>query len=247
MTIEIYADGADFDGIMKAAENPRVTGFTTNPTLMKQAGIDNYELFAKNTIRSLAEKRPGTNISLEVFADDTDGMYLQAKKIASWGEEAGYDVFVKIPVTNTKGEPNYGLIRLLNEEGVKVNVTAVFTPNQTHNILENITNPDVPVIISIFSGRVADTLRNPVTWTKQCIGEAKSKQAEFNKIKFLWASCREIYHLQMADEAGCDIITMLHDQIKKLNLQGKNLTDFSKETVQMFYNDAVASGYRIEV
>lgn len=247
MTIEIYADGADFEGIMKAAENPRVTGFTTNPTLMRQAGIDNYELFAKNTIRSLAEKRPGTNISLEVFADDTDNMYLQAKKIASWGEECNYDVFVKIPVTNTKGEPNYGLIRLLNEEGVKVNVTAVFTPNQTHNILENITNPDVPVIISIFSGRVADTLRNPVTWTKQCVGEAASKSAQFDKIKFLWASCREIYHLQMADEAGCDIITMLHDQIKKLNLQGKNLSDFSKETVQMFYNDAKASGYRIEV
>jgi transaldolase len=245
--IEIYADGADFDGIMKAAENPRVTGFTTNPTLMKQAGITDYELFAKNTIRSLAEKRPGTNISLEVFADDTNNMYLQAKKIASWGAECNYDVFVKIPVMNTKGEPNYGLIRLLNEEGVKVNVTAVFTPNQTHNIIENITNPDVPVIISIFSGRVADTLRNPITWTKQCIGESNNKPAEFDKIKFLWASCREIYHLQMAEAAGCDIITMLHDQIKKLNLQGKDLTKFSQETVEMFYNDAVASGYRIEV
>lgn len=245
--IEVYADGADFDGILKAAENPRVTGFTTNPTLMRQAGIDNYEMFAKNIIRTLADKRPGTNISLEVFADDTDGMYLQAKKIASWGEEAGYDVFVKIPVTNTKGEPNYGLIRLLNEENVKVNVTAVFTPNQTHNVLEAILNPNCPVIISIFSGRVADTLRNPVTWTKQCISEAMDKPEEFNKIKFLWASCREIYHLQMADEAGCDIITMLHDQIKKLDLQGKDLVKFSQETVQMFYNDAQASGYRIEI
>ena len=245
--IEVYADGADFEGIMKAAENPRVTGFTTNPTLMRQAGIDNYELFAKNTIRSLAEKRPGTNISLEVFADDTDNMYLQAKKIASWGTECNYDVFVKIPVTNTKGEDNYGLIRLLNEEGVKVNVTAVFTPNQTHNILENITNPDVPVIISIFAGRIADTLRDPVVWTKQCIGEAMDKPEEFNKIKFLWASCREIYHLHMAESAGCHIITMLHDQIKKLNLEGKDLEEFSRETVQMFYNDAQASGYRIEV
>jgi transaldolase len=245
--IEIYADGADFEGILKAAENPRVTGFTTNPTLMRQAGITNYENFARSIIDKLAFLRPGTNISLEVFADDTDNMYLQAKKIAEWGKQYNYDVFVKIPVTNTLGEPNYGLIRLLNEEGVKVNVTAVFTPNQTHNILEHINNPDVPVIISIFSGRVADTLRNPVTWTKQCIGEANNKPAEFDKIKFLWASCREIYHLQMADEAGCHIITMLHDQIKKLNLQGKNLTDFSKETVQMFYNDAKASGYRIEV
>lgn len=245
--IEIYADGADFDGILKAAENPRVTGFTTNPTLMKQAGVTNYELFAKDIISALKLRRPGTNISLEVFADDTYGMYLQAKKIASWGKEAGYDVFVKIPVTNTKGEPNYGLIRLLNEEGVKVNVTAVFTPNQTHNVLEAILNPEVPVIISIFSGRVADTLRNPVTWTKQCISEAMDKPEEFTKIKFLWASCREIYHLHMAESAGCDIITMLHDQIKKLDLQGKDLTKFSQETVQMFYNDAQASGYRIEV
>ena len=245
--IEVYADGADFDGILKAAENPRVTGFTTNPTLMKQAGITDYEEFAHNIISALVQKRPGTNISLEVFADDTDSMYLQAKKIASWGDFYNYDVFVKIPVTNTKGEPNYGLIRLLNEEGVKVNVTAVFTPDQTRNILENITNPDVPVIISIFSGRIADTLRDPVVWTKQCIGEAMDKPAEFDKIKFLWASCREIYHLHMAELAGCHIITMLHDQIKKLNLANKDLTQFSKETVQMFYNDAVASGYRIDV
>lgn len=245
--IEVYADGADFDGILKAAENPRVTGFTTNPTLMRQAGVDNYELFAKNIIRTLAEKRPGTNISLEVFADDTDGMYLQAKKIASWGKEAGYDVFVKIPVTNTLGEPNYGLIRLLNEEGVKVNVTAVFTPEQTRNVLEAIVNPNADVIISIFAGRIADTLVNPVHWTKQCIGEAMDKPEEFDKIKFLWASCREQYHLVMAESAGCHIITMLHDQIKKLNLQGKDLTKFSQETVQMFYNDAQASGYRIEV
>jgi len=245
--IEVYADGADFDGILKAAENPRITGFTTNPTLMKQAGVTNYELFAKDIISALKLRRPGTNISLEVFADDTNGMYEQAKKIASWGEEAGYDVFVKIPVTNTKGEPNYGLIRLLNEEGVKVNVTAVFTPNQVHNILENIVNPDADVIISIFAGRIADTLRNPVTWTKQCIGEANNKPAHFDKIKFLWASCREQYHLIMADQAGCHIITMLHDQIKKLDLQGKDLVKFSQETVQMFYNDAKASGYRIEV
>lgn len=245
--IEVYADGADFDGIMKAAENPRVTGFTTNPTLMRQAGIDNYELFAKNTIRSLAEKRPGTNISLEVFADDTDNMYLQAKKIASWGEECNYDVFVKIPVTNTKGEGNYGLIRLLNEEGVKVNVTAVFTPKQTQDILENITNPDVPVIISIFSGRIADTLRDPVVWTRWCVDKAADMPEGFNKIKFLWASCREQYHIVMAEDAGCDIITMLHDQIKKLSLANKDLDVFSKETVQMFYNDAQASGFRIDV
>jgi transaldolase len=245
--IEIYADGADWDGILKAADNPRVTGFTTNPTLMRQAGIDNYELFAKNIIRTLAEKRPGTNISLEVFADDFDGMYAQAKKIASWGEEVGYDVFVKIPVMNTEGKPNYSLVYRLNKEKVKVNITAVFTPNQCREVLESITYSEVPVIISIFSGRIADTQRDPVRWTKQCIAEAIDKPAEFDKIKFLWASCREIYHLSMAEQAGCHIITMLHDQIKKLNLQGKDLHKFSQETVEMFYNDAKASGYRIEI
>lgn len=243
--IEVYADGADWDGILKAAENPRVTGFTTNPTLMKQAGITDYEKFAKDIIKELSIRRPGTNISLEVFADDYDGMYEQALKIASWGKQENYDVFVKIPVMSTKGLPNYELIRNLNADGVKVNVTAVFTPVQTQCILEHITNPNTDVIISIFAGRIADTLRDPVTWTKQCVGEAMDKPAEFNKIKFLWASCREIYHLHMAELAGCHIITMLHDQINKLNLANKDLTKFSQETVQMFYNDAVKSGYKI--
>lgn len=245
--IEVYADGADYNGILKAAENPRVTGFTTNPTLMRQAGVVDYEQFAKNVISELSTRRPGTNISLEVFADDTNGMYEQAKKIASWGKELKYDVFVKIPITNTKGVPNYDLIRSLNEEGVKVNVTAVFTPSQTRGVLDAITRPDVPVIISIFSGRIADTLRDPVVWTKQCVAEAMDKPAEFDKIKFLWASCREIYHLHMAELSGCQIITMLHDQINKLKLANKDLEQFSKETVQMFYNDAQASEYRIEV
>jgi transaldolase len=243
--IEVYADGADWDGILKAAENPRVTGFTTNPTLMKQAGITDYEKFAKDIIKELSIRRPGTNISLEVFADDYDGMYEQALKIDSWGRQFNYDVFVKIPVMSTKGLPNYELIHNLNADSVKVNVTAVFTPVQTQCILEHITNPNTDVIISIFAGRIADTLRDPVTWTKQCIGEAMDKPAEFNKIKFLWASCREIYHLHMAELAGCHIITMLHDQIAKLNLTNKDLTKFSQETVQMFYNDAVKSGYKI--
>lgn len=243
--IEVYADGADFNGILKAAENPRVTGFTTNPTLMKQAGITDYEEFAHRIISALSQKRPGTNISLEVFADDYDNMFDQAKKIASWGDFYKYDVFVKIPVMSTNGMPNYELIRDLNADGVKVNVTAVFTPVQTQCILEHITDPNTDVIISIFAGRIADTLRDPVTWTKQCVGEAMDKPAEFNKIKFLWASCREIYHLNMAELAGCHIITMLHDQIAKLNLANKDLTKFSQETVQMFYNDAVKSGYKI--
>ena len=244
MTIEIYADGADFDGILKAAENPRVMGFTTNPTLMKQAGVTNYELFAHDVISALKLRRPGTNISLEVFADDTENMYKQAKKIASWGDQYEYDVFVKIPVTNTKGIGNYDLIGRLNEEGVKVNVTAVFTQYQTRYILDALKTP-TPIIISIFSGRIADTLRDPIGYTKQCVREAMDLDESFN-VKFLWASCREQYHKHMAEDAGCNIITMLHSQIDKLNLAGKDLEIFSKETVQMFYNDAKASGFRID-
>ena len=244
--IEIYADGADWDGILKAAENPVVKGFTTNPTLMKQAGITNYEKFARDIILKLKQTRPDTNISLEVFADEQDEMYVQAKKIASWGEEAEYDVFVKIPVTNTKGIPNYSLINKLNSEGVKVNVTAVFTQDQTAKIIESLTTT-TPVIISIFAGRIADTMKDPVAHTYKCISESWALEPEqINSVKFLWASCREQYHLAMAEHAGCHIITMLHDQIKKLNLIGKDLEQFSQETVQMFYNDAVKSGYRID-
>lgn len=246
--IEIYADGADFDGIMKAATNPEITGFTTNPTLMKAAGITDYEKFAKNVIFNLSERRPGTNLSLEVFADENGAMYDQARKIASWGEEANYDVFVKIPVTNTKKLPNYELINILNQENIKVNVTAVFTANQTYNILESVTNSDCPLIISIFAGRIADTLRDPSLYTMMCIAQKDYfKKETVKNVKFLWASCRELYHLKMAQEAKCDIITMLHDQINKLSLEGKDLEEFSVETVKMFYNDAVASGYRIEV
>lgn len=244
--IEIYADGADYDGILKAAENPVVKGFTTNPTLMKQAGITDYEKFARDIILKLKQTRPDTNISLEVFADEQDEMYVQAKKIASWGEEAGYDVFVKIPVTNTKGVPNYSLINKLNSEGVKVNVTAVFTQDQTAKIIECLSTT-TPVIISIFAGRIADTMKDPVAHTYKCISESWNLEPEqLESVKFLWASCREQYHLAMAQHAGCNIITMLHDQIKKLNLIGKDLEEFSQETVQMFYNDAIKSGYRID-
>jgi transaldolase len=246
MNIEIYADGADYKGIIEAAKNEKITGFTTNPTLMKQAGISDYEGFARRIITDLKTMRPGTNISLEVFADDVEGMYAQAKKIAAWGKKADYDVYVKIPITNTHGESNAGLVRLLNEEGVKVNVTAVFTPEQTKGILENI-NTNTPIIISIFAGRIADTLRDPVHSTRDCVNQTWNFEPKnMENVKFLWASCREQYHLIMAEQAGCHIITMLHDQIKKLHLTDKNLEEFSRETVQMFYNDATASGFRID-
>jgi len=243
MNIEIYADGADYKGIMEAAKNDRITGFTTNPTLMKSAGVTDYQKFAVGIIQELVHFRPDTNISLEVFADDTESMYHQAKKIKSWGDAAGYDVFVKIPVMNTKGETNYGLVERLSNEGVKVNVTAIFTPEQTQNVLGSL-NREVPAIVSIFAGRIADAGVDPELKMTECM----RKNFEYPRphAKFLWASTREVFNLIQAERVGADIITMTHDQIKKLNNIGKDLTEFSKETVKMFYNDALASGYNID-
>jgi transaldolase len=243
MNIEIYADGADHKGIIEAAKNEKITGFTTNPTLMKAAGVTDYKLFAQNIISDLKLRRPDTNISLEVFADDTESMYIQAKKIKSWGDDAGYDVFVKIPVMNTKGEHNYGLVEKLSAEGVKVNVTAIFTPEQTHRVLQAL-DKETPAIVSIFAGRIADAGVDPEWKVTECM----RKNFEYPRphAKFLWASTREVFNLIQADRIGCDIITMTHDQIKKLSNLGKDLTQFSQETVQMFYNDAVSSGFNID-
>ena len=243
MNIEIYADGADYKGIMEAARNPKITGFTTNPTLMKQAGISLYEEFARKVISDLKHFREDTNISLEVFADDTESMYYQSKKINSWGDEVGYDVFVKIPVMNTKGETNYGLIERLSNEGVKVNVTAIFTPEQTQRVLGSL-NREIPAIVSIFAGRIADAGVDPEFKMTECM----RKNFEYPRphAKFLWASTREVFNLIQAERVGCDIITMTHDQIKKLSNIGKDLTQYSQETVQMFYNDAVSSGFNID-
>ena len=242
-TIDIYADGADYEGILELAKNPLIKGFTTNPTLMKQAGITNYELFAHDIISALKLRRPDTNISLEVFADDHAEMYEQAKKIASWGARSEYDVYVKIPVMNTLGETCYGVIEKLSKEGVKVNVTAIFTPQQTDYVLNALDNK-TPAIVSVFAGRIADAGVDPEIKMTQCM----RKQFEHPRphAKFLWASTREVYNLFQAQRLGCDIITMTHDQIKKLKNVGKDLEQFSRETVQMFYNDAVASGFRID-
>lgn len=238
---DIYADGADYDGIIEAAKNNLIKGFTTNPTLMRAAGVTNYEQFARKVINELAHTRPETNISLEVFADDHHNMFRQAKIISGWGEEYNFNVFVKIPVMNTKGEANYTLIRDLNKEGVKLNVTAVFTSGQTVNILNSLVR-ETPSIISIFAGRIADTSRDPEKYVKESISFKKPTD---NHVKFLWASCREVFNYVQAQRSGCDIITMTNDQIKKLDLSSKKLHDYSRETVEMFYNDALKSGYNI--
>lgn len=239
--IQIYADGADMKGILEAAANPNITGFTTNPTLMKQAGVTNYMEFAHEVISKLAQARPGTNISLEVFADDYEGMKTQAEIIASWGEKYNYDVFVKIPVMNTKGFYNYDLINELSSNGIKVNVTAVFTPGQIDGVLAALSE-ETPSILSIFAGRIADASVDPTP----IIDYAVRRRAFNEQPMILWASCREVFNYEQAKAAGCDIITMTFDQIKKLEAtRGKSLEIFSQETVQMFFNDAQKSGYTI--
>lgn len=242
--IKLFSDGADEQGIMEAANNPKVSGFTTNPTLMRQAGVSDYEGFAKNMIGKLREKRPETSLSLEVFDDTMDGIFAQAMVINSWSQ--GYDVYVKIPVTNTRGESTAKVVRELSSNGVKCNVTAVFTPNQAIEILEAL-DPETPSIVSVFSGRIADTGRNAVALTRQISDLRKqSRYANYN-VEILWASSRQAYAYNEAVDAGCDIITMPIDLIKKVDKFGKDLTEFSLDTVKMFYNDALSSGFTISV
>lgn len=238
--IKLFSDGADMNGIIEAAANPNIVGFTTNPTLMRQAGVTDYTSFAKTAIKYLAEQRPGTSLSLEVFADDYENMLTQARTIDSWGDEFEYDVYVKIPVMNTKSSPTYGLISQLAGEGIKVNVTAVFQLDQITNVLNNLRN-DVPAIISVFAGRIADAGVDPMP-----IIESGLRLRDIDSsINFLWASTREAYNYVQANECGCDIITMTPDLIKKMNNFGKDLTQYSLETVKMFYNDATTSGFTI--
>jgi transaldolase len=236
--IDVYADGADYNGIIDAAMNKNIKGFTTNPTLMKAAGVTDFSKFANDIIPHLKDIRPDTNISLEVFADEQDEMLRQAKIIAGWGDKYDFKVYVKIPVMNTKGVSNYNLIGDLARDGINVNVTAVFTEHQTMDILEQIQDVTGSVIISIFAGRIADTLRDPEKIVTKCLSLDRDAKANF-----LWASCREVFNYTQAYRSGCDIITMTPDQIKKFSLQNKNLEEYSMETVQMFYNDAQKSGY----
>lgn len=240
--IDVYADGADYNGIIDAAMNKSIKGFTTNPTLMKAAGVTDFSKFANDIIPHLKDIRPDTNISLEVFADDRDEMYRQAKIIAGWGTKYDYKVYVKIPVMNTKGVENYKLVGDLLREGINVNVTAVFTENQTVEIINNIEGSSASLIISIFAGRIADTLRDPEKAVKRCINVGGFMNVK-EPPKYLWASCREVFNYTQAFRSGCDIITMTPDQIKKFALQNKDLEEYSKETVQMFYNDAQKSGF----
>jgi transaldolase len=234
LKIKIFADGADFDGILAMTKNPLVSGFTTNPTLMRKAGVSDYEGFARKLLAAVTD-RP---ISFEVFADDFPSMIAQGRVIASWGRNAN----VKVPVTNTKGEFAGSVIRTLSQEGVVLNVTAVMTVEQVRAVAEAL-NPSTPAIVSVFAGRIADTGRDPVPHMRAC----KQALASRPKAELLWASPRELLNIFQADEIGCDIITVTNDVIDKLRLVGKDLVEYSRETVQMFHRDAVASALRIDI
>lgn len=232
LKIKLYADGADLSVIEKMASFDWIKGLTTNPTLIRKAGTLDYKKFALDCIQVIR----GKPISFEVFADEDQEMIGQALEIASWGA----NIYIKIPVTNTQGISTSKVVKELSHRGVKLNVTAVFTMQQVHEILQAL-KPSVPAIISIFAGRIADTGVDPVPLMK----EAKNIMSSRPEVELLWASPREVLNIIQADIVGCDIITATSDILGKLNLLGKDLTEYSLETVRMFYNDAKEAGYKI--
>jgi transaldolase len=232
LKIKLFCDGADFDSIINMYANPHIKGFTTNPTLMRKAGITDYEQFGRKVLAAV----PDRPISLEVFADDLDGMEKQARKIATWGP----NVNVKIPVTNTKGEFTGRLIGALSKDGIVLNVTALMTLDQIAQVAESLC-PETPAIISVFAGRIADTGVDPVSLMEKGLKLLKNRP----KAELLWASPRELLNVFQADEIGCHIITATPDILAKLKLVGKDLQEYSLDTVKMFYTDATAAGYSI--
>jgi transaldolase len=232
LKVKIFADGADLAGMKEMAANPMVKGFTTNPSLMRKAGVVDYKAFAHQVLKLI----PDRPISFEVFADDFGQMEQQALEIASWGK----NVNVKIPVTNTKGEFAGALVERLSKAGVTVNVTAVFTLDQVKRVTERLAR-DTPAIISVFAGRIADTGIDPVPIMKTSVEIMKSRP----KAELIWASPRELLNVFQADAVGCHIITATNDIIKKLSLVGKDLEGYSLETVETFYKDASAAGYTV--
>jgi transaldolase len=232
LKVKIFADGADLDSFTKLNSINYVKGFTTNPSLMKKSGIENYKSFAINLLEKIKDKP----ISFEVFADDLLNMERQANEIASWGK----NIYVKIPITNTKGESTQYLVEKLNKQNIACNVTAVFTLDQVKKIIDLVDNK-TPLILSVFAGRIADTGRDPIPLMKNFINLVKPK----DNIEILWASTREVINIFQAEEINCHIITVPGDLLGKLNNLNKDLENFSKETVLDFYNDAKSAGYNI--
>jgi transaldolase len=232
LKVKIFADGADLNGMLELYKNPYIKGFTTNPTLMRMSGISDYEHFA----RQVLEKIPDRPISFEVFSDEFDEMEKQARKIFVWGK----NVFVKIPVTNTRHESSVELIRRLASEGVQLNVTALMNCEQVQ-IISPALGSHTHSFTSIFAGRIADTGRDPMPIMKKAV----EIMADFPNQELIWASPRELLNIFQADEVGCHVITVTHDVLKKLSLVGKDLDEYSLDTVKMFYSDAQKAKFKL--
>jgi len=232
LQIKIFADGADRAGMLDMYAKPYIKGFTTNPTLMRKAGISDYRAFAKEVLQAI----PDRPISFEVFSDEFAEMERQAMEIAGWGKQ----VYVKIPVTNTRREPAYPLIKRLSRAGVKLNVTALMTLDQVRDVAAQLT-PGTPSCVSVFAGRVADTGRDPVP----LMAAAVELLRPVSEAELIWASPRELLNIFQADAVGCHIITVTNDVLKKLALVGHDLRDYSLDTVKMFYQDAQKAGFQL--
>lgn len=232
LKIKIFGDGAEKQSMLELAAKPYIKGFTTNPTLMQKAGITDYVAFAKDIVSVIKDKP----VSFEVFSDDFADMERQANLIASWGN----NVYVKIPITNTRGESSAPLIARLAAAGVKLNVTAILTTEQVEETAK-VLSPSVPSIVSVFAGRIADTGRDPLPYM------IKSKEILSGNpmAELLWASPRELFNIIQAEEMGCHIITVQPDVLKKLSGLGYDLAQFSLDTVKMFYDDGAKAGYRL--
>lgn len=230
--IKLFADGADQAGMLKMYANPKIDGFTTNPTLMRKAGITDYEKFAKEILLSITDKP----VSFEVIADEFEEMERQAREINTWGS----NVYVKIPVMNTKRESSYELIRGLTLDGVQLNITAILTLEQIHDLAKALVG-GASTFVSVFAGRIADTGQDPLPVMQAALEVLKPT----SNAELLWASPREVLNVYQAEAIGCHIITATNDILKKLDLKDKNLMDYSQETVQMFFNDAKAAGYEL--
>jgi transaldolase len=234
LKVQIFADGADKASMLQLYRQPYIKGFTTNPTLMRKAGVTDYERFAREILQSI----PDRPISFEVFADDEIEMERQARKIARWGS----NVYVKIPVTNTRREPMYNLVRRLSADGIQLNATAVLALDQVDDLAQALRG-GAPSYISVFAGRVADTGRDPVPLMKSALELMVSAP----QCQLVWASPRELLNIFQADEIGCHIITVTSDVLKKVSLIGKDLHEYSLETVRMFHNDAAHSKFTLDL
>ena len=232
LRIKLFADGADIGGIAKLAADSRIAGFTTNPTLMRKAGISDYTEFGRKALDIVG----GRPISFEVFADEPDAMLAQARKLASWGS----NVYVKIPVTNTKGVSTESVIRELSADGIKTNVTALMTEDQVENVCASLSGT-AGAYVSVFAGRVADTGRDPVP----AMERSATVCSAVPNVELIWASPRELLNVFQADAAGVHVITATNDILAKLQFVGKDLDQYSLETVEMFARDAAAAGFTL--